>query len=298
MIFLAGGTGLLGTQVVQLLTARGLDVRVLTRDPDRAQHLVGDHIEVVSGDVRDSSVAERSVAGADILISAIQGFSGTGDANPRTVDLGGNRTLIQAAQKAGARHFILVSVLNAAPDHPIEFFRMKYLAEQDLKASGLSWTIIRPTAYMETWSTVIGEPLLKTGKTRVFGRANNPINFVSAHDVAHFVACAVQDVSMQGEYMEVGGPENLTMRQVAQTFMQVTKTHGTVSRVPLPMMRLMSVLMRPVNPMIARQIQTGISMDTLDMTFDPAEMRQRYPTMPFTRLADVVQRDYGDRSLT
>lgn len=293
MILLAGGSGLLGTQVARLLSTRGLPVRVLARDPGRAQHLDRTQVAVFTGDVRDGSVAERAVAGADIVISAIQGFSGMGDANPQTVDLGGNRTLIQAAQKAGAKHFILVSVHGAAPDHPIELFRMKYEAEQSLKASGLSWTIIRPTAYMETWATLIGEPLLKTGKTRVFGHANNPINFVSARDVAHFVACTVQDTSMQGAQVEVGGPENLTMWQVGQIFMQVTKAGGTVSRVPSPMMRVMAVVMRPINPMLARQIQAGISMDTLDMSFDPGEMRQRYPTMPFTSLAEVIQRDYG-----
>ena len=69
---------------------------------------------------------------------------------------------------------------------------MKYAAEQALQASGLSWTIIRPTAYMETWAKLIGEPLVKTGKTRIFGRGVNPINFVSASDVAQFVASAAK----------------------------------------------------------------------------------------------------------
>lgn len=296
MIFIAGGTGLLGTQVVRLLTARGLQLRVLTRDPSRAHPLAGEHVAVVAGDVRDGGAVDRAVAGSRVVISAIQGFSGTGDANPRTVDLRGNGVLIQSARKAGVEHFVLVSVHGAAPDHPMELFRMKYLAEQELKASGLSWTIVRPTAYMETWARLVGEPLLKTGKTRIFGRGNNPINFVSAHDVAQFVACAAQEANthMRGERLEVGGPENLSMRQVAQTLMRVTKVSGTVRSVPLPMMRLMAVLMRPVNAALARQIQAGVSMDTADMTFDAADVRRRYPAIPSTSLADVVQRDYGN----
>jgi uncharacterized protein YbjT (DUF2867 family) len=292
MIVVAGGTGLLGTQVVQMLTARGLQLRVLTRDPSRAQHLGGAHAEVISGDAREGGAAERAVVGARVVISAIQGFSGTGGASPRTVDLGGNGNLIRAARRAGVEHFILVSVHGAAPNHPMELFRMKHLAEQELLASGLSWTIIRPTAYMETWAKLIGEPLLTTGRTRIFGRGNNPINFVSARDVAHFVAHAAQDASMRGEHVEVGGPENLTMRQMAQTFMQVTARTGRVSPVPLPMMRLMSLLMRPFNATLARQVQAGIVMDTVDMSFDPAEMRRRYPSMPFTRLAEALHRDY------
>ncbi len=293
MILIAGGTGLLGTQVVRLLTTRGLQLRVLTRDPSRAHQFAGAHVGVVAGDVRDRGAVDRAVAGSRVVISAIQGFSRTGDANPRAVDLRGNGLLIQAARKAGVEHFVLVSVHGAAPDHPMELFRMKYLAEQELKASGMSWTIVRPTAYMETWAKLIGEPLLQTGKTRIFGRGTNPINFVSAHDVAQFVACAAHETTMRGEHVEVGGPENLSMRQVAQTLMRVTKVSGTVRSVPLPMMRLMSLVMRPVNARLARQIQAGVSMDTEDMTFDASDVRRRYPSISYTSLAEVVQRDYG-----
>jgi uncharacterized protein YbjT (DUF2867 family) len=297
MILIAGGTGLLGTQVVHLLTTRGLQLRVLTRDPRRARHLSSEHVEIVTGAVQNSGALEQAVVGARVVISAIQGFSGTGDSSPRTVDLRGNGALIQAARHGGVEHFILVSVHGAAPDHSIELFRMKYAAEQELKASGLSWTIIRPTAYMETWAKLIGEPLVKTGRTRIFGRGKNPINFVSAYDVAQYVACAAQETNTPGEpieeHIEVGGPENLTMRQIAQTIMNETQVQGTVSSVPLPMMRLLSVLMRPVNATLARQIQAAVAMDTQDMCFDPSDMRRRYPSMSYTSLADVVRRDFG-----
>lgn len=293
MILIAGGTGTLGTQVVPLLTARGLEVRILTRDPVRAEHLQGDLVEIMAGDVRNLRAVERAAAGAQTVISAIQGFAGAAAVGPQAVDRQGNSNLIHAA-RAGAEHFILVSIQGVAPDHPMELFRMKYLAEQELKASGLAWTIIRPTAYMETWGALIGEPLLKTGKTRIFGRGNNPINFVSVHDVARFVELAVVDPAMRGELVEVGGPENLSMRQVAQTFETVSGKVGKKSHVPLPMMRLMSVLMRPVNPTLARQAQAGVVMDTHDFSFDPSETSRRYPSISLTSLAEVVRRDYVD----
>ena len=292
MILIAGGTGTLGTQVVRLLRARGLEIRILTRDPARARHLEDDLVEVVPGDVLNLSEVERAVTGARTVISAIQGFSGTGEYSPRTVDRRGNSNLIEASKAAAAEHFILVSIQGASPDHPMELHRMKYLAEQELKASGLAWAIIRPTAYMETWAGVIGEPLLKSGRTRIFGRGDNPINFVSAHDVARFVELAVLDPAMCGEVVEVGGPENLSMKQVAQIFETVTGKAGKKSHMPLPMMRLMSVLMRPVNPTLARQAQAGVVMDTHDFSFDSSEISHRYPSISPTSLADVVRRDY------
>ncbi len=292
-ILIAGGTGTLGTRVVRMLTARGHAVCVLTRDLARAQHLAGNDVEVVSGDVREPDTLARAMEGAETVISAIQGFSGTGGDSPQTVDAEGNGNLIRAARVARVEHFILVSVQGAAPDHPMDLFRMKYRAEQELRASGLAWTIIRPTAYMETWATLIGEPLVKTGKTRLFGHGTNPINFVAADDIAAFVALAATDPALRGELIEVGGPENLTMKQFARAFDLLGGKAGAVSRVPLPMMRLMAVLLRPVKPTIARQIQAGVVMDTHDMSFDAAETMRRYPSVVSTGLAEVVRRDYG-----
>ena len=96
MVLIAGGTGTLGTQVVRLLTARGLEVRIITRDPARARHLQGDLVEIVPGDVRDLRAVERAAFGARTVISAIQRLTGTGSYSPKTVDRQGNSNLIQA----------------------------------------------------------------------------------------------------------------------------------------------------------------------------------------------------------
>ena len=291
-ILVAGGTGRLGTQIVQRLTARGLPVRVMTRQSAHAAHLQGPLVEIVPGDVRDQSAAEQAVFGVQTVISAVHGFAGTNGSNPRTVDRQGNSNLIRAAKQYNIEQFILVSIQGVAKDHRLALFRMKYLAEQELQSSGLPWTILRPTAYMETWAALLGEPLLKTGKTLIFGRGSNPINFVSVYDVAQFVELAVTDPAMLGITVEVGGPENLSMKQVVQTFQQVLGKQGKVNSVPLPAMRLMSVLMRPVKPALARQIQAGVVMDTQDMSFNAAETQRRYPSIALTSLADALRRDY------
>ncbi|PZS02155.1 MAG: NAD(P)-dependent oxidoreductase [Candidatus Chloroheliales bacterium] len=298
MILIAGGSGRLGSQIVRLLTGRGLPVRILARDVGRAGHLQGPLVEIVSGDVRDIEAIRRAMTGVDTVISAVHGFVGTGDDSPRTVDGEGNSNLIRAAQAEGVAHFILMSILGAAPDHPTELFRMKYQAEQQLRASGLAWTIIRPSAYMETWADLIGQPLVKTGKTQIFGRGDNPINFVSVYDVARYVELAVVDPAMRGVLVEVGGPENLNMRQVVQKFEMVLGKAGTISAIPRPMMRLMAVLMRPVNPRLARQIQIAIVMDTADMAFDPTSTQRTYPAIALTSWSDVIQRDYLNVTLS
>lgn len=296
MILIAGGTGNLGRQVVRLLTTRGLKVRILTRDPNQVQLPMSELVEVVRGDVRDLPSVERAMAGVDTVISAMHGFTGKRSCNPKTVDYLGNRNLIEAAKTVGVDHFILVSINGASSDHPMQLFRMKFRAEQELRESGLRWTIIRPTAYMETWAKLIGEPLIQAGKTRVFGRGRNPINFISVHDVAQIVELSILDQSLRGEVLTVGGPENLTMRQVVEVFSNATGMTGTTDAVPLPVMRALSALMRPLNPTLARQIQAGIVMDTTDQQFDASQTRQRLPSIRFTTFASMAKRDYANDS--
>ena len=214
MIAVAGGTGTLGTRLVPLLTGQGHAVRVLTRDPARAQHLTKLGVEVIRGDVRDPASVERALRGAGTVISAVHGFAGPGRVSPATVDRAGNANLIGATARTGAS-FVLVSVVGASPGHPIGLFRAKHAAESTLRASGIPWTIVRATAFMETWGTIMGRPLQASGKTMVFGHGDNPINFVSATDVAALVGLAATDPGLRGQVFEIGGEDDLTFNQVA-----------------------------------------------------------------------------------
>ncbi len=111
--------------------------------------------------------------------------------------------------------------------------------------------------------------------------------------MAQYVTLAAEDSAMTVQSLEVGGPENLTMRQMVETIQRVTKITGTVSPVPLPMMRVMAAILRPLNPTLARQIQAAVVMDTTDMSFDPTPLRRRFPTTPVTSLEDVVRRGFA-----
>jgi hypothetical protein len=80
-----------------------------------------------------------------------------------------------------------------------------------------------------------------------------------------------------------------------EIFEALTGAHGKVSHVPA-MMRAMSVLIKPINPAMARLIKAAIVMDTRDMTFDPSDTQRRYPSISPTLLADVVAREYDQPS--
>ena len=279
-VVIAGGTGRLGRLLVDRFRARGEEVRVLSRAPEHA------------GDVRDPLALDRALAGARVVISAFSAFGMQG-VTPRRVDWEGNANLVAAAEKHGVGRFVLVSALRASADHPMELARMKHLAEQRLIASKLSWTILRPSTFTETFQMVLCAPLLEKGKTVVFGRAENPVNFVSAHDVAKFVELAANEAALAGEVLEIGGPENLSLVQFVETFRSAVGATGSVKHIPRFMMRFLSQAARPFRPTFARMVQAGVVMDTTDMSFDAADLRRRFPAISLTTVAEVARRDYG-----
>ena len=288
MIVIAGGTGTLGTRLVPRLTRQGHAVRVLTRDPARARHLAERGVEVARGDVRDVASIDRVLRGADTVISAVHGFTGTGGGSPATVDQAGNANLIGAAARAGAA-LVLVSVVGASPGHPIGLFRAKHAAESTLRASGIPWTVVRATAFMETWGTIMGRPLQASGKTMVFGRGDNPINFVSATDVAALVGLAATDPGLRGQVFEIGGPDDLTFNQVAAIVQGAAGRHGTVRHIPRPALRAMACLTAAIKLALARQARAALAMDTLDMTFDSAAARRAFPGLPNTDMPSALK---------
>jgi uncharacterized protein YbjT (DUF2867 family) len=286
MILVAGGSGRLGSLLVQRLVAGGATVRVLRRTRARAAHLDAAPVEIVEGDVRVASDAQRAVAGANVVVSAVHGFAGRGGVSPASVDRDGNRHLVDAAAQAGAT-VILMSVVGASAESPMELFRMKDAAEQYLRASGTQWTIVRSTAFLETWIDLIADTADRAGRVVVFGRGQNPINFISVHDVAALVDRVIGDQEARGHTIEIGGPENLTLTRLA-TAIQAAAPTVAPRHVPRAALKAMSVLLRPFWPERARQGAAALALDTMDLRFNPLAIRARYPDISLTSTSELL----------
>ncbi len=280
MILVAGGTGTLGRETVSRLTAAGQEVRVLTRD---AAHVPGEGVEVAIGDVRHPSSLTSAVKGVRGVVSAVHGFQGGRADGPEEVDHQGNRNLIRAADDAGVEHFVLLSVLDAGPDHPMSLHRAKYDAELALQASALSWTVLRPSSYVETWMHIVGDKVASGGPALVFGRADNPINFVSVQDVASLVERAISDPSLRGQTIDVPGPDNLTLEQLARHL-----GASKVRHIPRGALRLLSTILPLWAPAFARQTRAALVMDTTDMTADASALLDRFPDIGWHKATEIA----------
>ena len=289
MFLIVGGTGAMGGAAAQLLLQRGLKVRVMTRDPERAEALKELGAEVVQGDLRDKASLARACAGMDGVLAAAHSIMGRGSEASVHVDLQGHKWLIDAAKAAGVRHFVYTSALGAAPTHPALFFRIKYEMEHYSQQSNLAHTILRPTAFMESHAhMLIGQPILETGKVTLFGRGENPRNFVAAQDVAQFAVLALTTPQMAGEIVEIGGPKNWTNMEVVRLYERLAGKRAKVSHVPLAMLRVMAGVIRPFHPGLSQVMSASIWFDTTDQTFDPRPTSRKYP-MPLTKLESWVQ---------
>jgi uncharacterized protein YbjT (DUF2867 family) len=262
MILVAGGSGTLGTLLVRRLVASGESVRILTRDAARAADVGG--AEFVVGDVREPEDVRRAVTRADTVVSAVQGLAGPGGVSPDSIDRMGNIHLIDAAAEAGA-DVVLVSVNGASSNSPMELFRMKAAAERHVRESAVAWTVVRSSAFLETWSAILEKTAGRSGRPMVFGRGDNPVNFVSAADVAGVLADVVTDPTTRGQIVEVWGPVDLTLNELAGEVMRAAGRPGAPRHLPRGALKVVVGTVGRARPQVGRMVRASLVMDTVDL---------------------------------
>ena len=277
MVLVTGGTGHLGLRVCMTLLREQRRVRVLTRTPGKAAELDRLGADVMVGDLRDRASLARACHDVQYVVAAAHAVDGHGHNNPRTVDDAGNRSLIDAALAQRVKHFVFVSTAGADPRHPLETHRIKHAVECYLQASGLSYTVLRPTAFMEPWAGMIGDPIVRRGRALILGRGDRPINLMALDDVAHYVLVALFNPDARNRVITIGGPQNLTAIEMVETFERISGQRGRRTHVPMRMLRLLCALITPFSGGAARVLAERVSLTTRAQPFDPAALLAEFP---------------------
>ena len=277
MVLVVGATGVLGRLVVSELRAADRPVRAMTRTAPKAHGLRALGAEVVQGDLTDAASLARACAGASHVVASAHGMIGRGRYRSEAVDDLGHRALVAAARAAGVEHLVYVSVIGASPTHPVDFFRTKHAVEQHLHASGVPFTVVRAAAFMEWHAHEFnGRHILAGGKTTLLGRGTKRRNFVAAADVARVVVRSLDDPSLRGETIEVGGPGNYTDNEVAELYGRAAGLRPRVRHVPPAALRVIAALLRPAAPGVSRIMRMAVlDDDAWDATFDAAPSAAR-----------------------
>lgn len=237
MILVVGSTGLVGSEVCRLLAAKGMPFRALVRessDPAKVDRLKGYGAQLVKGDLCDQDSLKAVCQGVSAVICTVSSmpFSYLPGVNDiQSVDCDGVIHLIEAAKAVGVKHFIHTSFSgNLNREFPLR--NAKRTVEQHLKESGLVYTILRPSMFMEVWlSPAVGFDAANA-KATVYGTGDQPLAWITLKDVAQFAVESLENPAARNRVLELGGPESLSPHQVIRIFEAATGKTFEVAHVP------------------------------------------------------------------
>lgn len=260
MILVVGSTGLLGLATVTQLHAKGHVVRAMIREGSkRADAVRALGVPTVLGDLNDRRSLERACAGATCVVTTATNMGSTtrGD-TMRGVDLEGQLALVEAAQRAGVRRYVQISASpNLTTRAPL--VRYKREVERAVRASGIPFTILQPSAFMELWLSPMMGWDLPAARGRISGRGEQALSWISLEDVATFTVLAATDDRLADRTVPIGGPDALTPLAVRAIAERVAGRRFKVSHVPLGVLSFARRLSGPFSDFIASA--TAMSLD-------------------------------------
>ena len=264
MILVAGGTGFVGSAVVEYLVSRGEEVAVLGRDAAKIRGAFG-HVEPRQADVREPASLAHAMHGIEVVVNAVQFPNSPIEVRRKgwtfeETDYKGTVNQVAAAKAAGVRRFVYVSGVGAAPDAAKHWFRFKHQAEQHLQASGLEWGIVRPT-----WVFGPGDQALNRllGFTKflpflpLFGDGKQDMQPVFIDDVGRVVGEAATRPEAANQLFELGGPEVMSMNEVLKTAMDVAGRRRPILHQPIFVGKLIGTVagVLPAPPLSADAVE-------------------------------------------
>ena len=195
-MLVAGANGQVGQHIVRFLAERGYEVQAMIRDEGQAQRLLELGGEPVVADLEGEVF--HTVEGCDAVIFSAGGGPGSGPEKKETIDYGGASKLIRAATEHGANRFLVVSSVGAqAPESANEkmqpYLRAKARADEELKHSGLDYTIVRPGPLTDERGTSRIEASTALGRREEIPR----------EDVAHTMVAALEKRNTFGKTFEI-----------------------------------------------------------------------------------------------
>ena len=234
MNLIVGATGMLGGEICRLLAEQGKAVRGLVREtsnPEKVARLRGLGAEVVCGDLKDRASLEAACRGASALVSTASSTLSRQEGDSiESVDRQGQLNLVEAAEQAGVKHFVLISFPKVDISFPLQ--SAKRTVEDRLRRGRMAFTILQPTFFTEVWlSPALGfDPAHATAQ--IYGGGHNKISWISFQDVAKFAVAALDQPRTENAVIKLGGPDALSPLEVVRLAEQALGKTVVVQHVP------------------------------------------------------------------
>lgn len=205
MILVTGATGSNGREIVKRLAAQNIKVRAMVRNRDRASAIAELNVEVVEGDFERPETllnAQRGVERAFLLTNSLE------RAEAQQI------AFIDAARQSGVKHIVKLSQLAADANSPVRFLRYHAAVEAALRASGMTYTFLRPNLFMQ--GLLNFRSTIATQNAFYAAISDAPVSAVDVRDIAEVATAALTETGHEGKIYDLTGPQTLTHAEMAE----------------------------------------------------------------------------------
>ena len=266
-VLVAGASGYLGRYVVREFAERGYSVRALVRNPEKLakegpnlEPPVADVVDkVVTGDATDPDTLKGACEGVDIVFSCMGLTKPQGSVTNEQVDHLGNRALLEDALSNGVKKFIYVSVFNAEKMMDVDVVQAHERFVQDLQASGMSSTVIRPTGFFSDMGMFFS--MARSGHMFLLGDGTNHVNPIHGADLAKVCVDVVKGSERE---ICVGGPDIYTFNETVSMAFEVLGKKPWITHVPMWIGDAALFVTGLVNKPLAGVMSFAIAVSSLD----------------------------------
>ena len=217
-VLVTGGTGFVGTHLVNRLLHEGHAVSVLARDPRKTHNRYNRPVEAVPGDVLDRASVAAAAVGRDAVIHLVGIIHEEGARTFDRMHREATENVVAASETAGVPRYLHMSAMGSAEDSPSEYGRTKAAGERVVRASRLAWTIFRPSVIFGEGDGFVSllAPIVRgnPGFIPVIGPGTTRFQPVSVSDVARVFAAALGRPETAGRAFEVGGPDIFALNDI------------------------------------------------------------------------------------
>ncbi|MFE0502729.1 complex I NDUFA9 subunit family protein [Lysobacter soli] len=287
-----GGTGFVGRHLVARLLRGGDRVTVLSRGVDAAKRrLKPQGASLIEGDVADADFLAAVLDDADAVVNLIGILNEKGDRGDgfERVFVGITDALIDAMQRMGVRRLLQMSALNAGRGES-HYLQARGRAEQHVRASGLDWTLLRPSVIAGPGDGLFCrfDGLLKFAPVLPIGRADARFQPVWVGDVVEAFAKALDEPRSVGQSYDLVGPDLMTLKQIVKLAGRGRGRHRVVLGLPTSLGKLQAEVGEwlPGKP-ISRDNWRSLQLDSVSME-DGLRRLNLTPTPVEPKLAEIL----------
>jgi len=247
-IFLTGSTGFVGKRILRDLLENKYQVRCIVRQGSEQKIAHYKDIDIVHGDITDSSSLNGKLAGCDILINLvgiIREFPRKGITFEK-LHYEGTANLVRAAREQGIRRFIQMSALGARPDGKTQYQQTKFRAEECVRNSGLDYTIFRPSIIFgpeDKFVNLFANMLKIQQFVPVIGNGRYQMQPVAVENVSTGFVKSIERKDAIGKTFDVGGPEKIEFNQIIDIIGEVICAPPYKIHIPVFVMSTLSEML-------------------------------------------------------